>query len=153
MVQILFTPAQDAAIIELRRQRISWPKIADQLGRMPEACRSRFKRLVPKEERRKTSRLDMWTDEENATLARLVAEGKPSREIAAILNRPLHGTKSKIQYQKTGPLKRGPTTAVAPPECIAERERRLSAPRDLTAIFMGDPPKGYSALDRKMATA
>lgn len=31
---------------------------------------------------------------------------------------------------------------------LAERDRRLSAgARDLTAALMGDPPKGYSALD------
>jgi len=37
-----------------------------------------------------------------------------------------------------------------PAERIAERRARLSAPaRDLTAILLGDPPVGYSALEKK----
>lgn len=33
------------------------------------------------------------------------------------------------------------------PEMIADAERRANAPRDLTAMIFGDPPKGRSALD------
>lgn len=41
---------------------------------------------------------------------------------------------------------------IAPPppfHVIAERERALMAPRDLTGLLMGDPLPGRSALDRK----
>jgi hypothetical protein len=38
---------------------------------------------------------------------------------------------------------------VAPVEIFEDRERRLSTPRTLTGRFFGDPPPGYSALDRK----
>lgn len=33
------------------------------------------------------------------------------------------------------------------PDMIAEAARRALSPRDLTASLMGDPPRGYSALD------
>jgi hypothetical protein len=32
---------------------------------------------------------------------------------------------------------------------IADRDARYSAPRTITASLFGDPPPGYSALDRK----
>lgn len=35
------------------------------------------------------------------------------------------------------------------PEMFVDAERRLTAPRDLTAMLQGDPAPGYSALDRK----
>jgi IS30 family transposase len=39
---------------------------------------------------------------------------------------------------------------IIPPEVEADRDRRLSIQRSLTAEFFGDPPKGYSALDRRL---
>ena len=35
-----------------------------------------------------------------------------------------------------------------PPEVMADRDRRLSAPQTITARVFGDPPPGQSALDR-----
>lgn len=35
------------------------------------------------------------------------------------------------------------------PEMLADAARRANAPRDLTAMLMGDPPRGCSALDRR----
>lgn len=37
----------------------------------------------------------------------------------------------------------------APPELIEEAARRAKAPRSITASIMGDPPPGFSALDRR----
>lgn len=34
-------------------------------------------------------------------------------------------------------------------QLIAERDRRAAVERDITGALMGDPPNGYSALDRK----
>ena len=36
-----------------------------------------------------------------------------------------------------------------PPEVIEEAVKRLSAPRDVTQAICGDPPKGFSALERR----
>lgn len=38
------------------------------------------------------------------------------------------------------------------PEMLADAERRANATRDLTAMLMGDPPRGCSALDRREGT-
>ena len=42
---------------------------------------------------------------------------------------------------------------IEPPtdEMIAERDARLAHPQTLTAVLMGDPPRGQSALDRRQA--
>lgn len=38
-------------------------------------------------------------------------------------------------------------------EMLRERDKRnAAAARDLTGLIFGDPPKGYSALDRKGST-
>lgn len=45
------------------------------------------------------------------------------------------------------------TTPIRPSsEMLADAERRANAPRDLTAMLMGDPPRGCSALDRREGT-
>lgn len=36
-----------------------------------------------------------------------------------------------------------------PPDAFADAERRMSAPRSLTSAVFGDPPPGYSALDKR----
>lgn len=36
-----------------------------------------------------------------------------------------------------------------PRSVLDERDRRLNAPRSLSASILGDPPDGYSALDRR----
>lgn len=42
------------------------------------------------------------------------------------------------------------TIAHRPPaEVLAERDARALAPRSLSALLLGDPPRGYSALDRR----
>lgn len=38
---------------------------------------------------------------------------------------------------------------VVPPDVFAERNRRINTPRTMACELMGDPPPGYSALDRK----
>jgi hypothetical protein len=53
--------------------------------------------------------------------------------------------------QRKSPGHEASRRPVVPPEVEADRDRRLSIPRSLTAEFFGDPPKGYSALDRRSA--
>lgn len=148
-----FTPHQDRALLALREKRMSWPDISKQIGRSAEACRARFYKIVPNQEaRRKTSRLDMWTEEEMATLDRLCVEGRSSKEIAVILNRTFYAVRAKISYCNSARARANSSMAGnvrVPPELIAERNVRSAARRDLTAVFFGDPPQGYSALDRK----
>lgn len=48
---------------------------------------------------------------------------------------------------------RNVSTKEPTPKAWAERERRMSAPRTLTAEFCGDPRPGQSALDKMRASA
>jgi hypothetical protein len=38
---------------------------------------------------------------------------------------------------------------VVPPDLWIDRDRRMEAPTTLTALLCGDPPPGYSALDKR----
>lgn len=40
------------------------------------------------------------------------------------------------------------TKVVVPESVLAERDRRFNAPVSFSAAILGDPPQGYSALDR-----
>jgi hypothetical protein len=40
------------------------------------------------------------------------------------------------------------TKVIVPESVLAERDRRLRAPVSFSAAILGDPPQGYSALDR-----
>ncbi len=42
-------------------------------------------------------------------------------------------------------------TTRIPDDVVADRDARLTAPRSLTAVMLGDPPRGFSALDRRPA--
>lgn len=42
---------------------------------------------------------------------------------------------------------------VIPPSVIDEAQKRLAAPKSLTGWICGDPPMGFSALDRREARA
>jgi hypothetical protein len=56
----------------------------------------------------------------------------------------------KAEYVPSVPRGDYSTTASRPaPELIADRDRRLAISRTITAAICGDPPFGYSALDRK----
>lgn len=55
----------------------------------------------------------------------------------------------KRRYRTRVNLKREDVLEI-PREVLAEREFRLSlSPRDLSAAIFGDPPPGYSALERR----
>lgn len=124
--------------------------------------------------------VEKWTDEKVSELYRLVGEGKTHHEIAAILGVSLSRVQGRIyrdslteeqrkaqtdkkrewerrasgakprdcrEYQRASYIAASRPSA----ELIAEANRRAAAPRDLTAIIFNDPPKGYSALDRRQS--
>ncbi len=58
---------------------------------------------------------------------------------------------AKMRYAASGiTIKRilEPRMSV-PDDVMEDRERRLSVPRSVTSTLCGDPPAGYSALDRR----
>lgn len=114
-----------------------------------------------------------WSDAEKATALRMKADGAKPVEIAAALGRTEKSVRAKIYTMQMNQAQRlrdnatrnarrydsdqgrraagiGIAVSMAPDiDAIDERNRRIAAPhRDLTALLCGDPPLGFSALDR-----
>jgi hypothetical protein len=122
-----------------------------------------------------------WTDDQIAKLYRLKGEGKSVLEIAALMGCNRSRINTRLHYDRMTPEQRAAKrerntkwarnegglaprqgqpyrfrvdVAASRPsdELIAERDRCLTQPRDLTAAFFGDPLPGRSALDRRQST-
>lgn len=148
-----WTAEQDDLIISLRGERRPWSEVARLAGRSVEAVTSRYRVLVPEAKRIRYQSLRHWSDEDKATLARMLEEKKSKREIAATLGRTVSMVHSMIYYQRCYNvrdihLERVPRVHV-PEDREEDRRRRMEAPRDLTAEFFGDPPFSQSALAKK----
>src|SRR6266540_1663202 len=119
----------------------------------------------------------LYSDEETAILREMMAAGRSIPEIMDRLKRSKHSIKErwrwinrteedKILRRKQINVNRnirrefGPGVHNArlifkreiPHEAVTDRNARFDAgPRDLTGAFFGDPPRGFSALDRKLS--
>lgn len=113
-----------------------------------------------------------WEAEEDAILRAMTLEGKTYPVIAGVLKRSHDAVKNRAiaiisledreaanflkrtnrimptKYQKTTHTAETRMEAV-PPHVFEERNVRALAPRSLTAILMGDPPVGFSALGKR----
>lgn len=139
-------------MIELRDQRMQWKVIAYQLGCSVESCCARYRAIVPKDSRKRFVSLRHWTPEEEATLKGLMNEGRKPRQIALYMGKELQTIYSKIQQLRGRAraiyIEMQPRLTI-PQHCLEDRDRRLTAERDMTAMFFGDPAPGQSALDKK----
>lgn len=103
---------------------------------------------------------DRWTPEEWQEAKRLRMLGKPYWWIAFTLKRATLTVQQK--FKREAERLRNPKVGTAasvrhikrpdfvPASVLEDRDRRADLPpRDLTAAFFGDPPVGYSALDRR----
>ena len=92
-----------------------------------------------------------WTNEEDATVARMLQEGFRLQQAADAIGRTLYAVQSRLRFLNNDRPKRARKTGrnhvcsesvnvIIPPEVEADRARRYMAPRSLTAILMGDPP-------------
>lgn len=90
---------------------------------------------------------------ETEIVRKMVDAGLTDREIAISLNRTVQSVKDKtatIGYKPWKSILSMEGGPVPPRELINDRAARLaSCHRDLTGSLMGDPPKGYSALDKR----
>jgi|SRR5687768_1318685 len=118
-----------------------------------------------------------WSPDELETLHRMLAEKKTPKEIAEVLGCVRSRVDSRIRLERKTPEQRladkkkkakwfqmnragcarsyrDSTISSSRPasELIEEAQQRALAPRSLTAEFFGDPPKGWSALDRRQST-
>lgn len=121
--------------------------------------------------------INRWTDEQLRTLRQLHEAGWTYKAIADELgcsvervrgrlawdkktNEQLAKRREQINRRRRGEMS---TTRFHPtydtvagrpkPAQIADRDARRAAVRTITAEFFGDPPPGYSALDRKREAA
>jgi hypothetical protein len=120
-----------------------------------------------------------WATEETKRLSELVAAGCGRDEIAALLGRTPGAIEARLrwlQLSETARLRSNAGKVVreakiragelerrnyvhntrgsprVPEQLAADREARYSAPLSISGFVLGDPPAGYSALDRKHPT-
>lgn len=117
-----------------------------------------------------------WTDEETGQLLELMkTHGRNFKVIGHLLKRSPQSCEHRWRWTLLTPEQVQERTALdrirqaamrakyrarqgqvpekveVPEDVLAERNIRLSAPRTTSAIVLGDPPIGFSALDRKRA--
>lgn len=115
----------------------------------------------------------LWTDEDTQTLIAMQAAGHSHADIGRAVNRSGPSVKEKWRWirrsaeimearrERTNGVRREnrrsesaePNHIVirqqpVPDQLFVDRERRLSAQRTITGFLCGDPPPGFSALDR-----
>lgn len=92
-----------------------------------------------------------WTDAEVTALIDLINEGLTFVAAGARLGRGAVAVRRKwlsLTIERVGSIEAH--AVVVPEECLADRDRRNAAPqRTLIGGVVGDPPLGYSALDRR----
>jgi hypothetical protein len=146
-----WSAGQDHTIIELRSLGIAWKDIASRLGRTVEACCTRYRVIVPQEQRKRNSKFIRWSEDDVTTLKSLIDEGRSPQQIASFMGKNLQSIYSKIQQL------RQPGRAIqidleprppVPLHILEDRDRRMRAERDLTALLCGDPAPGQSAWDK-----
>lgn len=99
-------------------------------------------RIAKREHWREVAALYGLTQE---TLRRQIDPDYRARRITITKNQRLRDYVRKAD----GIGKERPIAPQIPPRLIAERDARRDAPRTLTSLFCGDPPPGFSALDRR----
>lgn len=104
-----------------------------------------------------------WTDDEIEQIKRLWADGLSAREIGAIVKRTRNGVISKVR--RLDLARRAPERVKKYTTPVFRAARKPTKPESYNPVlpaspdtrtrfarFMGDPPPGRSALDKKRAT-
>lgn len=102
-----------------------------------------------------------WLEAEEGRLMKMRADNIPFAECAKVFGRSAmsctakwHQLHQRERIHGRATVDAGPPvkTIFIPEDVLADRDRRMRlkfAPRDLTAMFCGDPLPGASALDRR----
>jgi hypothetical protein len=123
------------------------------------------------------ARSGLWTDEETAILRQMMAAARSLPEIMEKLQRSKYSIKERwrwinhteehkilrrkqinlnrhirSQFGTGASFARNVPAREIPEDVTSNRAARINAgPRDLAGAFFGDPPRGFSALDRKLS--
>jgi hypothetical protein len=106
-----------------------------------------------------------WTPEQEKLAGELMAAGTPPEQFLVKLGRTKDAAYQRLYYKRVGPYRPkaerlrpisaqtfqiGDQVSARPDEkLLAEAEARANVPRTATAWLCGDPPPGYSALDKR----
>jgi hypothetical protein len=119
-----WSPEESALAVDLHAAGLSGPEIAERLGRHRGTVHAHVQMAIADPKKR----------------ADLLARQKAHSERGHRIQRE---REAKV-------LGRPPGSVRVDPMLLQEREQRCALrPRDLTAALMGDPPVGYSALERR----
>lgn len=89
--------------------------------------------------------INYWTPEQVVLARKLLNENAPKSAFQEQLNRTRQACLDKVT-RMDGRKDNAALTVVIPPEVLEDRIRRLTAPRSITALLMGDPvPKNQGA--------
>lgn len=112
-------------------------------------------------------RADAWNDQDTALAAKLIAAGSDNATFLNVLGRSKRSARERLRYIKARKphsersMRSSPnihcrdySKRVDVPDAVIQAAvLRQLAPRSITALFFGDPPTGYSALDRRATGA
>lgn len=93
-----------------------------------------------------------WTKEEDEIARQLLASNAPDSAFRSTIGRTRESAKSRMErerfkaFMKDRPKLASVPSKVIPDEVWLDLERRMKAPRSLTAILMGDPEPGRRRL-------
>jgi hypothetical protein len=119
---------------------------------------------------------NLWSSEETSRARKLLARNATAEEFRIELGRSKAAAQARILYldnprsrertkerayrQKMGERADPMPTGIQaerprsiPPHLVVEARQRSAAARSITAFVFGDPPPGYSALDKRTAEA
>lgn len=168
-----WTEERERSLIHMREvEGLTWPMISMRLHVCADSCSAKYRQLRPEAApKRGVNGRKRWREQEIQTLVYMrETQKKDWPEIAKALDRTAGACSVFYSNHKTGQrwrrdidrknraarLQLEPLTlAKAPPDLLEEREARNAAAhnRTLTASVFGDPPPGFSALDKKRQEA
>lgn len=114
--------------------------------------------------------MNRWTKADTDRAREMIASGAPDIEFINVFARTRNAACSRVAYADDPEVRRltrvrarkgragasnviaGQGRSVVPEHVQIDADRRRSLDRSLTGAFFGDPPPGYSALDRRVAS-
>jgi len=144
-----WTRKDDERLLELAGKGIVYRDIGTALKRTVAAIRLRIRIIDP--DRKVRPAKDFWTNEQIERARQLIADKADRSVFPGLTGHTFEQARMKMMrvrvQQRAAAMEPPPSLVVVPDEVIEERARRQIAPRDLTGVLMGDPPKGFSALE------
>jgi hypothetical protein len=90
-----------------------------------------------------------WSMKELRAALRLKRKGATCADIAPVLGKTAAAIEAKLKRYGKAPMLPVVRTRESAVGAAEAQTRRTACPRDLTGAICGDPPVGFSALDRK----